>query len=87
MSGAGHMAEFQCGQCRDWISILEIEGHLNAEGRSLQVPNALEGALAAFFEDVDADWSNDNIRPGDFAFRFRAAADRLRVAYLDVDPR
>jgi len=48
--------------------------------RAARAEPGLREALAAFFEDIDADWTNDNIRPGTFAFRFRAAADRLRAA-------
>ena len=46
----------------------------------------IDEALEAFFEDIDADWSNDNLRPGTFAFRFRRAADRLRLAAYRTEP-
>jgi hypothetical protein len=57
---------------------IEVHG---AELLALMAENArLRAALEEFFEDVDADWTNDNIRPGTFAFRFMHAANKLRAA-------
>jgi hypothetical protein len=42
-----HRDDIQCGQCGDWLGLGDLEGHLNAEGRTLALPSNIRAAQEA----------------------------------------
>jgi hypothetical protein len=85
-SGPATITVGPCSKCGWTAGLMDAANYLRqhheqAHGLAPSASGDLRAALTAFFEDIDADWSNDNFRPGTFAFRFRAAADRLRLVF------